>query len=272
MKNLLTRTITGIVYAALILAGMCLNEVFFVIVFVIAAALTLWEFYGLMENYADTSLNRKLHTVGGVSLFICAYLHASGLAGTYAFSFYILYVLAIFIDGLYNRNTTDPVRDWGCILMGQVWCAAPFAMMNYLVFNSDGSFMTDYLPAIIIFVWLSDSGAYLAGTAFGRHRLFERISPKKSWEGFFGGLIVACIASQIFAMYNDTLTPLMWGTLAIITVAFGTWGDLCESLLKRRLGVKDSGKLLPGHGGMMDRFDSILMAVPAALLFLMAFA
>ena len=131
-----------------------------------------------------------------------------------------------------------------------------------------------YPLSLFIFLWSSDTGAYCFGSLFGKHRLFPRISPKKSWEGSIGGAVVAIVASQIIATfipYTEQLTQLSsrlaWGGLAAIIVIFGTWGDLVESLLKRKLGIKDSGNIIPGHGGMLDRFDSSLMAIPAAVVY-----
>ncbi|MCD8293143.1 MAG: phosphatidate cytidylyltransferase, partial [Prevotellaceae bacterium] len=122
--------------------------------------------------------------------------------------------------------------------------------------------------SVFIFIWLSDSGAYCIGTLLGRHRLFPSISPKKSWEGSIGGAVCAVIASFMLAHFFPFLPLWQWVGLAIVVVVFGTWGDLTESLLKRRLGIKDSGTILPGHGGMLDRFDSSLMAIPAAVVYL----
>ena len=128
---------------------------------------------------------------------------------------------------------------------------------------------------MFIFLWSSDSGAYVFGSWLGKHRLFPRISPKKSWEGSIGGGIVAILASQVIATFvpfaenlSPTLCRLLWAGLAVLVVVFGTWGDLVESLLKRKLGIKDSGNILPGHGGMLDRFDSSLLAIPAAVIYL----
>ena len=124
--------------------------------------------------------------------------------------------------------------------------------------------------SIFIFLWLNDTGAYCIGSLIGKHRLFERISPKKSWEGSIGGGVVAIGVSFILAHYFPFMSMIEWAGLALVVVIFGTWGDLTESLLKRQLHVKDSGNILPGHGGMLDRFDSSLMAIPAAVVYLYA--
>ena len=125
-----------------------------------------------------------------------------------------------------------------------------------------------YILAIFVLLWCNDTGAYCTGSLIGRHKLFPRISPGKTWEGSVGGAVLAVAASQVFAHFVPTLTALQWAGFAIVVVVFGTWGDLVESLLKRQLGVKDSGNILPGHGGMLDRFDSSLLAIPATVVYL----
>ena len=131
--------------------------------------------------------------------------------------------------------------------------------------------MYDYLTplAIFVFLWASDTGAYCVGSLIGKHPLFKRISPNKSWEGSVGGAVLAIGISMIFAHYDTSLySTLQWAGMALVVVVFGTWGDLVESLMKRQLGIKDSGNILPGHGGMLDRFDSSLIAIPAVALYL----
>ena len=122
--------------------------------------------------------------------------------------------------------------------------------------------------SIFIFNWVNDTGAYCTGMLFGKHKLFERISPKKSWEGSIGGSVFCIISSFILAHFFPFMSTEVWIGLALTVVIFGTWGDLTESLLKRRLGIKDSGNILPGHGGMLDRFDSAILAIPAAVVYL----
>ena len=129
-----------------------------------------------------------------------------------------------------------------------------------------------WMPEIIFFpfllVWVNDTFAYLSGSLFGKHKLFPRISPKKSWEGSIGGGVFSIASSFVFAHYFSFLSVWEWAGLALVVVIFGTWGDLTESLMKRQLGIKDSGHILPGHGGMLDRFDSALLAIPAAVVYL----
>lgn len=163
-------------------------------------------------------------------------------------------------------------------MLSQMYIALPFSMINILAFEYsafDGQIHYDMLLplSIFIFLWTNDTGAYCSGSLFGKHKLFPRISPAKSWEGSIGGGIFVLIAAAVIGyLANDgeahRLSIAGWMGLGLIVVFFGTWGDLVESLFKRTLGVKDSGTLLPGHGGMLDRFDSSLMAIPAAVIYL----
>jgi phosphatidate cytidylyltransferase len=160
-------------------------------------------------------------------------------------------------------------------MMAQMYVALPFALLNVLAFHADKvTEQIGYNPilplSVFIFLWLSDTGAYCFGSLFGKHRLFERISPKKSWEGSVGGAALSMLASLPMAQLFPFMNVGEWAGLAIVVVVFGTWGDLTESLLKRRLHIKDSGNILPGHGGMLDRFDSSLLAIPAAVVYLYA--
>ena len=156
-----------------------------------------------------------------------------------------------------------------------MYVALPFSLLSVLAFTTQPDVLATesinyngFLPlSIFIFLWLSDTGAYCFGSLFGKNRLFPSISPKKSWEGFFGGLFVAVGCSQLLAM-DASLNRWEWLGLSLVVVIFGTWGDLVESLLKRQLSIKDSGNILPGHGGMLDRFDSSLLAIPAAVIYL----
>jgi len=176
---------------------------------------------------------------------------------------------------LKNKN---PLHDWAYTMLSQMYIALPFSMINVLAFRNmpDQSVGFYYLLplSIFIFLWINDTGAYCAGSLFGRHRLFERISPKKSWEGSIGGGVLVLIAAAIIwhiEQQGENLSGLNlieWLGLGLVVVVFGTWGDLVESLFKRTLGIKDSGNILPGHGGMLDRFDSSLLAIPAAVVYL----
>ena len=277
-KNLIVRTITGILFVAVMVSGF-LNAMAMMLLFCIITGLTLWEYTGLVNNYvADTTVNRFISTVGGVYLFIAVGAWASGIVTGFAVLVpYILTIIYLLISELYTKSA-NAVADWAYTMLGQLYIALPLALINILAFPvQDIQYYDMYLPlSVFILLWCNDAGAYCVGSLIGKHKLFPRISPGKTWEGSIGGGVIAIIAAGIigYLVNNSDAGHLLnvweWIGLAVVVVVFGTWGDLVESLFKRTIGIKDSGNILPGHGGMMDRFDSSLMAIPAAVIYLYA--
>lgn len=277
-KNLIVRTITGILFVAVMVSGF-LNAMAMMLLFCIITGLTLWEYTGLVNNYvADTTVNRFISTVGGVYLFIAVGAWASGIVTGFAVLVpYILTIIYLLISELYTKSA-NAVADWAYTMLGQLYIALPLALINILSFPvQDIQYYDMYLPlSVFILLWCNDAGAYCVGSLIGKHKLFPRISPGKTWEGSIGGGVIAIIAAGIigYLVNNSDAGHLLnvweWIGLAVVVVVFGTWGDLVESLFKRTIGIKDSGNILPGHGGMMDRFDSSLMAIPAAVIYLYA--
>ena len=274
MKNLIIRALTGIIFVVVLVSAICIHPIFFLILFCIITGLTLWEFGGLVKHYENANLQRAVNVLGGVYLFIATFVYANGLTDGKIFLPYLLFIMLTMIAELYYK-APNPINNWAFTLFAQVYCAGSFSMLNFIGAEPGTLGIMSYTPlfimAIFIFVWLDDTGAYLVGSLIGKHKLFERISPKKSWEGFFGGLILALASSQAFAWFAPEINRMNWLGLAATVVLFGTWGDLIESLLKRTLGVKDSGNVLPGHGGMLDRFDSVMLAVPASYIYIELF-
>ena len=274
MKNLIIRALTGIIFVVVLISAICIHPIFFLILFCIITGLTLWEFGGLVKHYENANLQRTVNMLGGVYLFIATFVHANGLTDGKIFLPYLLFIMLTMIAELYYK-APNPINNWAFTLFAQIYCAGSFSMLNFIGAEPGTPGVMSYTPlfimAIFIFVWLDDTGAYLVGSLIGKHKLFERISPKKSWEGFFGGLILALASSQAFAWVAPEINRMNWLGLAATVVLFGTWGDLIESLLKRTLGVKDSGNVLPGHGGMLDRFDSVMLAVPASYIYIELF-
>ena len=274
MKNLIIRALTGIIFVVVLISAICIHPIFFLILFCIITGLTLWEFGGLVKHYENANLQRTVNMLGGVYLFIATFVHANGLTDGKIFLPYLLFIMLTMIAELYYK-APNPINNWAFTLFAQIYCAGSFSILNFIGAEPGTPGVMSYTPlfimAIFIFVWLDDTGAYLVGSLIGKHKLFERISPKKSWEGFFGGLILALASSQAFAWFAPEINRMNWLGLAATVVLFGTWGDLIESLLKRTLGVKDSGNVLPGHGGMLDRFDSVMLAVPASYIYIELF-
>ena len=278
-KNLITRSISGIIFLAIMIVGMTFRPDAFIFLFTLITGLTLWEYTGLVNDIDDVTVNRLISTVAGMYLFLAVAGMRTGLVDNFiVFVPYILSIVYLFISELYTKNK-NAINDWAYTMLGQMYIALPFALINILAFevSPDGTMhhFDKLLPlSVFIFLWTNDTGAYCSGSLFGRHKLFPRISPGKSWEGSIGGgilvLIVAAIIGHI-ANQGDTphtLSVMEWIGLGLVVVFFGTWGDLVESLFKRTLGIKDSGNIMPGHGGMLDRFDSSLMAIPAAVVYL----
>lgn len=276
LPNIVVRILAGAVFVGLLLGGILINEYTFLVVFSIITVLCLYEFYGLIEKDAKVKVPKWLNIVGGLLLFGGAFWYNSAPNCLFITTLiscllpYGIFLLALFINELY-RKRENPIQSLGYSLLGQIYIALPFALLNNLAFPTTWWAKYEYIfvLAIFVFIWVNDSFAYLTGMAFGKHRLFERISPKKSWEGFIGGAAVSIASSLIFAHFYPNLSIPAWMGFAAVTVAFGTWGDLFESLIKRTLGVKDSGNMIPGHGGILDRFDSTILAIPAVVVYLL---
>jgi len=223
----------------------------------------------------ETKINPYVHGAGGALLFLTVFLFISGTAGRYIFSLYLLYIVVTLIYELYGKHK-NPITRMAYIILGQCYIALPLSVLNLLAFPSDSTsnspvYQWIWIIALFVFIWASDTGAYLIGVRFGKHRLWKRISPKKSWEGFFGGLVFAIAAAFIFAHYQPQIAWHHWIALSVGVVVFGVYGDLVESMIKRSVEVKDSGRSLPGHGGFLDRFDSLLLAVYAMLFYMQIF-
>lgn len=268
LPNFIVRVLAGAVFVAVLLVGILINQYVFLGVFSIFTALALVEFYGLMNKAAKVSLSCIMGTVSGVVLFIASFLYLSGTVQSFLIYVpYIVLIQLIFIGELY-RKREDAVKSLAYFSLGQLYVALPFALTNALAFSFSLSYTWVYILAVLVLIWVNDSFAYLTGMTFGKHRLFERISPKKSWEGFFGGAAFAIAASVGIYFFTQLHSIPLWIGFALIVVGFGTLGDLIESLMKRTLEVKDSGNMIPGHGGMLDRFDSTIFAIPAVVAYL----
>lgn len=268
LPNFIVRVLAGAVFVGLLLGGILINEYTFVVILSLITVLCLYEFYGLIEKDAKIPIIRAWNVLGGFFLFLGSFYFCAYENSVISFVPYIIYLMVLFVSELYLKRK-DPIQSLAYSILGQLYIAVPLSLTNYLVFAYEpGSYHYVYILALLVFIWVNDSFAYLTGMLFGKHRLFERISPKKSWEGFVGGATFSIVSSLIFAHFFPNLSIPIWLGFAAITVAFGTWGDLFESLIKRTLGVKDSGNMIPGHGGILDRFDSTILAIPAIFVYL----
>jgi phosphatidate cytidylyltransferase len=284
MKNFIIRTITGVIFVAAIVACF-LNPQAMVFLFALVTGLTIWEFCGLVNERENVQINRFICTVAGVYLFLAMAGYNSGLTPSTVFIPYLVSIVYLFVAELYLKQP-DPINDWAYTMLSQLYIALPFSLLNVLAFtatpDANVAFNTLLPLSVFIFLWMNDTGAYCIGSLLGRNKLFPRISPGKSWEGSIGGAVVVLLVAWGIGTLDNIqpadisytwlsqgmLSIPEWLGLGLTVVVFGTWGDLVESLFKRTLGIKDSGSILPGHGGMLDRFDSSLLAIPAAVVYL----
>ena len=280
MKNVITRSLTGLRYIAVIVGAIYSGALWFWLLTVLFAVLGVNEFNRISNSGHNSNTTGLLDIIGAIVLVSAGTVLGKqnclpGFMGTWAldtFLFaYIVYLLARLIAQLYVQDG-NALAHYSHSLMGQLYVALPLSLLGWLY----GLTSPTFILAIFVLIWLSDTGAFCVGSLIGRHKLFERISPKKTWEGLFGGLLFCLLAAALFQIFlPDSFCGItLWQALGLgaVVCIFGTWGDLVESLIKRTLGVKDSGHLLPGHGGILDRIDSLLLVVPAVLAYLLALA
>jgi phosphatidate cytidylyltransferase len=266
LSNLTQRIIAALVGIPIVLGAILYNQWTYGILFLLITLLTITEFYKLLK--LDENLPLTFYgTMCGVLIFILTFLVESNQL-TFNYYYLIIPLLTItFFIKLFKKNDKKPFLNLGYTFLGIIYVAMPFALINELVLLDTG-----YEPQIILgslfLLWANDSGAYFAGRTLGKRKLFERVSPKKTWEGFIGGAITALIVAFILTKYFDSLLDWQWYGVAIIIFTTGTLGDLVESLFKRSIDIKDSGSIIPGHGGFMDRFDGLLLSIPFIVTFL----
>jgi len=273
VSNLIKRSIWGILYVVVMLAGILIDPLLFALIFGTVLFFTQYEFYTLVEA-AGHKITRFPGTILGVFYFLICFAVANNyIPQVFSFAF-IPIILILFIIELFrsNRNTLE---RGGLTILGFIYIAGPFSMMNFVIHTSAGgqthAFYPWILAGVFFIIWVNDSFAYLVGTRFGKHKMCPNISPAKSWEGLIGGAVFGIIMGIFNALLFQALDILNWIVIAVLTITFGTLGDLFESKIKREIGAKDSGNILPGHGGFLDRLDSLLFAVPVVFFWLIIY-
>ncbi len=272
------RLITGFFFVVILVGSMVWNRYSFGILFLTIVVLSLIEFYKLLKNSKFGIAPQNITGVAaGAFLFITNYAVAFGFVGIKILILNVIPALAIIIGELY-RKKDNPFGNIAFTMLGILYLAVPFSLVSYIAsplplstIGIMGPKHTVFYPWIIfasfMIVWANDSWAYLSGRWFGKHKLFERISPGKTWEGSAGGALVALLFSYLMSLFFDEYSLVNWLCIGAILIVTSTLGDLVESMLKRSIGVKDSGTMLPGHGGILDRFDGMFLALPAVWVY-----
>lgn len=269
MKNIFVRGISGVIYISLTLGSILLGKYAFLVFFVAVLAYTLFEFYRLCKQGG-----LKPQVINGiiisVYLFVAFFLYDLRIFGEIIFLGIIPVLMAIPVLELF-RNSDNPVQNIAYTLLGIAYIAFPFSVLNFIILpyelNPD-IYVPEALIGLFIIIWANDTGAFLIGKTFGKTKMIERVSPNKTWEGAIGGAIFAIAISLVLYPVMGFLNPLHTIVLSLLTVIAGTLGDLTESMFKRNFNVKDSGNVMPGHGGLLDRFDSMLFAAPIYFIYI----
>ena len=273
MKNFIIRTLTGVTIVLIQVLCTYLSPLSLAGLFLLLTALTVNEFLGLLSRTGTVKVNRPIVIMGSCYLFFAFWLNClTDGESLIIFAPYLIFLLYSYIKELYIKNP-NPIVNLGATMLSQMYIVLPLSLINVLAFKDfacfDGEAPYYAIPlAIYVFIWANDTGAYLVGSLIGRHRLFPRISPKKSWEGSIGGALLTVGCGVAVAQFCSFMNVWQWIGMALVVVVFGTFGDLTESMIKRHLGIKDSGNMLPGHGGILDRLDSMLFAIPAVMVYI----
>ncbi len=268
-NNLTQRLITGILGSAAVITGVCYSEWTYFALFFVLCGLSMREFYKLV-GLDGMVPQRSLGIAIGLLIFALTFFVEQKTADPKFF--FLVFPLAsiVFMIKLYKKLERKPFTNIAFTFLGIFYIAMPLSLLNIAAYD-DGKYNFEIILGSLLILWASDTGAYFAGTRFGRRKLFERISPKKSWEGFFGGAALAFVITFIFTQYFHSLDNYQWYIIAVLIIVGGTFGDLVESLLKRSIEIKDSGDVLPGHGGFLDRFDGLLISAPFIVAYLEIF-
>jgi len=268
-SELTQRIVAGASGAIIICSAVIFSEWTYFLVFFAICMFSMLEFYKLLGINGDLPL-KTFGTLNGLLFFSLSFLIQKGLLSD---KFYLLLFLGlsfVYVIILYKKADEKPFSSIAFTFLGIIYVAAPFALLNILVL-AEGTYHAEIMMGMLAMIWASDSGAYFAGRSFGKTPLFPRISPKKTWEGSLGGATAALLTALAFSYFFDIFSVGEWLVTSQLIVVGGTYGDLVESLFKRSMHIKDSGSSIPGHGGFLDRFDSLLIATPVIVTYVRIF-
>lgn len=277
MRNFILRTLTAIGIVAVQVLCTYFSPLSLAALFLLLTALTENEFIKIISQRGEVVVSRPIVIAGSCYLFFAFWLNSLTRGDSLVVFFpYLIFLIYCYIKELFGKHP-NPIANLGTIMLSQMYVVLPLSLINVLAFtpfecyHSEAPYYAITL-AIYIFIWVNDTGAYLSGITLGRHKMFPRISPKKSWEGAIGGALATTASAFIVAHFYTFMELWQWVGMALVVVVAGTFGDLTESMIKRQLDIKDSGHILPGHGGFLDRLDSMLFAIPAVVAYLLALA
>jgi phosphatidate cytidylyltransferase len=279
LDNLFRRTLTGVFIVIFVLGGFWLHPYTFIVTGLVLLAGTQYEYFNMIRA-TGVKPQAAAGILTGAAVYILSVLIASGIVRPAWFLILIPLTTVIMIIELYRKDER-PFDSLAHTFFPVLYTAVPFSMFPFSAFGHTGLepiighgilvFSPGIVVGFFILLWINDSAAYLAGVSFGKHRLMERISPKKSWEGFIGGFLLTLVAAWFLSQWMGVVDRTGWIIISVIISVAGTYGDLVESMLKRSTGVKDSGNIMPGHGGFLDRFDSTIISFPLVFLYIALF-
>lgn len=283
MNNTIIRSLSGAIFLVIVIGFLLWSPVAFAILLLFSILVMTKEFLS-MSLKSTYRVSRLISLATSFLLFLLFFLYFHNNINIKFFWLLVFPTVGMLISVLYEKDNNSRINEnenkeaylkTGFLIMAPLYIALPFSIINTILFDPFGSYTPYTLLSMFIILWSCDVGAYVFGITLGQkngHKLFPSISPKKSWEGFFGGLISALVSGIILYYVNLLPLPLIHViTISALIFVFGVFGDLVESLFKRNFGVKDSGNIMPGHGGLLDRFDSALLAFPVAIAYLKIF-
>lgn len=265
-----TRIVAGIIYIAVTLFGILGGKYSFISVFGVFLAIGLFEFYRMTEKNTSHAISKGFNISSGVLIFLSAYLFLENICALALPITAISYLLILFASAIFI-NRKDILHAIIYSVFGQMYVTMPLSILmliSYQYQTLSNEYYYAFVLAIFVFIWVNDTAAFVIGSLFGKHKFIERISPKKTVEGFIGGIAFSVLAAIILSKFFTDYSLAFWIGFSIVAALFGTLGDLFESLIKRTYEVKDSGNVIPGHGGILDRIDSLLIAIPAIYVYL----
>jgi len=268
VKTFFIRLFSGFIYVALIIGSLFIGPIVFGSVLLVILVIGLLEMFDI-SKIAGYSLQKNIFLITGLLIYLLNVLVIWEYLPVKYFLLNMGVIMFPFILELF-RKVKNPIQNFGFYLFSIIYLVIPIIILNVFFFpNLDLNTPTNHLLlGFFLLMWVNDTFAYLSGMVLGRHKFFERISPKKTWEGTIGGAVFTIIGAYILSHFITGFTIYEWMGLGLIIVIFGTFGDLIESMFKRTFGIKDSGKIMPGHGGILDRLDSILIAAPFVLIYI----